>query len=146
MEAPDALKPTEEFTLDEVVGLVSLKKKKKIYFPCDILEQYFFLSFFCSFLMGSCLCMQGIEVEGELPEMITCYSGVFYNYFSIGNLIFVLIEIAFSLQMQSFHAWYGNLLDASDETLYIILDILRVSCLFYRNGCSSGLWLPSSTE
>ena len=30
METPHALKPTEEFTLDEVVGLVS-KKKKSIF-------------------------------------------------------------------------------------------------------------------
>lgn len=29
---------------------------------------------------------QGLEVEGELPEKVTCYEGVFYNYFSIGML------------------------------------------------------------
>ncbi|XP_062097641.1 diacylglycerol kinase 4-like isoform X3 [Humulus lupulus] len=28
--------------------------------------------------------MQGLEIEGELPEKKTCYEGVFYNYFSIG--------------------------------------------------------------
>ncbi|XP_059636241.1 diacylglycerol kinase 4 isoform X2 [Cornus florida] len=27
---------------------------------------------------------QGLEVEGELPEKVFCYEGVFYNYFSIG--------------------------------------------------------------
>ncbi|XP_028773663.1 diacylglycerol kinase 4-like [Neltuma alba] len=27
---------------------------------------------------------EGLEVEGELPEEVTCYEGVFYNYFSIG--------------------------------------------------------------
>jgi hypothetical protein len=33
----------------------------------------------------SFLCLQGLEVEGELPEKVICYEGVFYNYFSIGN-------------------------------------------------------------
>ncbi|CAJ2649695.1 diacylglycerol kinase 7-like [Trifolium pratense] len=27
---------------------------------------------------------QGIEIEGELPEKVTSYEGVYYNYFSIG--------------------------------------------------------------
>ncbi|KAI3444118.1 hypothetical protein Pfo_000783 [Paulownia fortunei] len=27
---------------------------------------------------------QELEVEGELPEKVSCYQGVFYNYFSIG--------------------------------------------------------------
>lgn len=27
---------------------------------------------------------QGLEIEGKLPEKISCYQGVFYNYFSIG--------------------------------------------------------------
>ncbi|KAI4335464.1 hypothetical protein L6164_014108 [Bauhinia variegata] len=27
---------------------------------------------------------EGLEVEGELPERVSCYQGVFYNYFSIG--------------------------------------------------------------
>ncbi|CAK8534423.1 unnamed protein product [Lathyrus sativus] len=27
---------------------------------------------------------EGLEVEGELPEKVICYEGVFYNYFSIG--------------------------------------------------------------
>lgn len=27
---------------------------------------------------------QGLEVEGLLPEKVSCYNGVFYNYFSIG--------------------------------------------------------------
>ncbi|KAK4257629.1 hypothetical protein QN277_007192 [Acacia crassicarpa] len=27
---------------------------------------------------------EGLEVEGELPEEVTCYEGVFYNYFSLG--------------------------------------------------------------
>ncbi|CAK9139087.1 unnamed protein product [Ilex paraguariensis] len=27
---------------------------------------------------------QGLEIEGELPEKVCCYDGVFYNYFSIG--------------------------------------------------------------
>ncbi|XP_027066349.1 diacylglycerol kinase 4 [Coffea arabica] len=27
---------------------------------------------------------EGLEVEGELPERMSCYQGVFYNYFSIG--------------------------------------------------------------
>ncbi|KAL8488783.1 hypothetical protein ACS0TY_024911 [Phlomoides rotata] len=27
---------------------------------------------------------QELEVEGELPEKVSCYEGVFYNYFSIG--------------------------------------------------------------
>ena len=29
---------------------------------------------------------QGLEVEGALPEKVTSYEGVFYNYFSIGML------------------------------------------------------------
>lgn len=32
----------------------------------------------CSFFV------KGLEVEGELPEKVSCYQGVFYNYFSIG--------------------------------------------------------------
>lgn len=31
-----------------------------------------------------CALDEGLEVEGELPEKVTCYEGVFYNYFSIG--------------------------------------------------------------
>uniref|UniRef100_A0A5B6YKB3 Diacylglycerol kinase n=1 Tax=Davidia involucrata TaxID=16924 RepID=A0A5B6YKB3_DAVIN len=31
-----------------------------------------------------CSLDQGLEVEGELPEKVSCYQGVFYNYFSIG--------------------------------------------------------------
>lgn len=27
---------------------------------------------------------QGVQIEGELPEKLNCYEGVFYNYFSIG--------------------------------------------------------------
>ncbi|CAN0911234.1 Diacylglycerol kinase 3 [Linum grandiflorum] len=27
---------------------------------------------------------QGLEVEGQMPEKMACYEGVFYNYFSIG--------------------------------------------------------------
>ncbi|KAF7838075.1 diacylglycerol kinase 7 [Senna tora] len=27
---------------------------------------------------------EGLELEGELPEKVKCYEGVFYNYFSIG--------------------------------------------------------------
>ena len=42
--------------------------------------------------MSSFLHFQGIDVEGELPEEVTCYEGVFYNYFSIGNLTSALIN------------------------------------------------------
>ncbi|KAG5559621.1 hypothetical protein RHGRI_009222 [Rhododendron griersonianum] len=31
-----------------------------------------------------CFLDQGLEIDGELPEKMTCYEGVFYNYFSIG--------------------------------------------------------------
>ncbi|EEF30636.1 diacylglycerol kinase 4 [Ricinus communis] len=31
-----------------------------------------------------CSLDQGLEVEGQLPEKVNCYDGVFYNYFSIG--------------------------------------------------------------
>ncbi|XP_028101578.1 diacylglycerol kinase 7-like isoform X2 [Camellia sinensis] len=31
-----------------------------------------------------CSLDQGLEIEGELPEKMSCYEGVFYNYFSIG--------------------------------------------------------------
>lgn len=31
-----------------------------------------------------CSLDEGLEVEGGLPENLTCYEGVFYNYFSIG--------------------------------------------------------------
>lgn len=34
--------------------------------------------------------MQGLEIEGELPEKKTCYEGVFYNYFSIGMFVWFL--------------------------------------------------------
>ncbi|KAJ8750750.1 hypothetical protein K2173_015931 [Erythroxylum novogranatense] len=32
----------------------------------------------------SCSLEQVLDVEGELPEKMTCYEGVFYNYFSVG--------------------------------------------------------------
>ena len=35
---------------------------------------------------GRFLQPQGLEVEGALPEKVTSYEGVFYNYFSIGML------------------------------------------------------------
>ncbi|XP_011018132.1 PREDICTED: diacylglycerol kinase 3-like isoform X2 [Populus euphratica] len=31
-----------------------------------------------------CSLDQGLRIEGELPEKMNCYEGVFYNYFSIG--------------------------------------------------------------
>ncbi|KAK2976407.1 hypothetical protein RJ640_030392 [Escallonia rubra] len=31
-----------------------------------------------------CSLDQGLEVEGELPEKVSCYEGVFYNYYSVG--------------------------------------------------------------
>ncbi|KAM3702495.1 hypothetical protein ACJW31_04G030300 [Castanea mollissima] len=31
-----------------------------------------------------CSLDEGLEVEGALPEKVTSYEGVFYNYFSIG--------------------------------------------------------------
>jgi len=31
-----------------------------------------------------CTLDQGLEVEGDRPEKLSCYEGVFYNYFSIG--------------------------------------------------------------
>ncbi|RVW25270.1 Diacylglycerol kinase 7 [Vitis vinifera] len=31
-----------------------------------------------------CALDQGLDVESQLPEKVTCYEGVFYNYFSIG--------------------------------------------------------------
>eukprot|EP00258_Populus_trichocarpa_P044215 XP_024460234.1 diacylglycerol kinase 7 isoform X3 [Populus trichocarpa] len=31
-----------------------------------------------------CSLDQGLTIEGELPEKVNCYEGVFYNYFSIG--------------------------------------------------------------
>jgi hypothetical protein len=38
------------------------------------------MEFFCV------CCTQGIEIEGELPEKVASYEGVYYNYFSIGTL------------------------------------------------------------
>ncbi|KAH9624407.1 hypothetical protein KSS87_023713 [Heliosperma pusillum] len=35
-------------------------------------------------LTGECTLDQDVVVDGELPEKVTCYDGVFYNYFSIG--------------------------------------------------------------
>ncbi|KAK3011170.1 hypothetical protein RJ639_010937 [Escallonia herrerae] len=32
----------------------------------------------------ACSLDQGLEVEGELPEKVSCYEGVFYNYYSVG--------------------------------------------------------------
>ncbi|KAL8472701.1 hypothetical protein ACS0TY_029791 [Phlomoides rotata] len=32
---------------------------------------------------GSLVALE-LEVEGELPDKVSCYQGVFYNYFSIG--------------------------------------------------------------
>lgn len=29
-------------------------------------------------------CVQGLQVEGDLPEKVVGYKGVFYNYFSLG--------------------------------------------------------------
>lgn len=30
--------------------------------------------------------LQGLEIQGDLPEKAICHEGVFYNYFSIGML------------------------------------------------------------
>ncbi|KAH9618393.1 hypothetical protein KSS87_019926 [Heliosperma pusillum] len=35
-------------------------------------------------LTGECTLDQDVVVNGQLPEKVTCYDGVFYNYFSIG--------------------------------------------------------------
>lgn len=32
--------------------------------------------------------LQGFLLAGRLPEKVTCYDGVFYNYFSIGKYLF----------------------------------------------------------
>ncbi|KAL5842294.1 hypothetical protein ACOSQ3_012897 [Xanthoceras sorbifolium] len=33
---------------------------------------------------GECALDQGLTIEGELPEKVNSYEGVFYNYFSVG--------------------------------------------------------------
>lgn len=30
--------------------------------------------------------LQDVDIDGELPEKISCFEGVYYNYFSIGML------------------------------------------------------------
>lgn len=50
---------------------------------CTILYGVFF--FFCT---------QGIEIEGELPDKVKSYEGVYYNYFSIGTLIYTFSVVA----------------------------------------------------
>ena len=51
-------------------------------------HMYFFsclwICFHDIFNLNYILIMQELEVEGELPEKVSCYQGVFYNYFSIG--------------------------------------------------------------
>ena len=43
----------------------------------------------CTFLTQltikfACTYLQDLKVDGPLPEKVSCYQGVFYNYFSIG--------------------------------------------------------------
>jgi hypothetical protein len=33
--------------------------------------------------------LQEMDIEGEMPEKISCYGGIFYNYFSIGEFNFL---------------------------------------------------------
>jgi len=37
---------------------------------------------------GSLSFLQDGTAKGELPETVSCFDGVFYNYFSIGNFLF----------------------------------------------------------
>ena len=51
-----------------------------------LLKLLFFMKHICVFVFEFHMWLQGLEVEGALPEKTTCYEGVFCNYFSIGML------------------------------------------------------------
>jgi hypothetical protein len=48
--------------------------------------------------------LQDGTAEGELPETVSCFDGVFYNYFSIGTFFFTwqllvaLLEFGFIIE------------------------------------------------
>lgn len=64
---------------------ISFKKNSFNYLPFVL--YYFIWSFFF-------FCTQGIEIEGELPDKVKSYEGVYYNYFSIGTLIYTFSVVA----------------------------------------------------
>ncbi|KAG6739777.1 hypothetical protein POTOM_057392 [Populus tomentosa] len=70
-----------------------------------------------------CSLDQGLTIEGELPEKVKCYEGVFYNYFSIG------MSICSRVAVNVVHVC------ACDESLYFaVLSRLLLSLLFVRTG------------
>lgn len=74
-----------------------------IYHDLDDVLKLIFSDVYCIFCfhvrmhLNSLLIMQELEVEGELPEKVSCYQGVFYNYFSIGMYLIGKLFLSSSL-------------------------------------------------
>lgn len=52
-------------------------------------------------MFGTFYSLQGLEIQGDLPEKAICHEGVFYNYFSIGMLT-SLVDWLYLLM----HLWF----------------------------------------
>ncbi|KAE9464291.1 hypothetical protein C3L33_03819, partial [Rhododendron williamsianum] len=69
-----------------------------------------------------CFLDQGLEIDGELPEKMTCYEGVFYNYFSIG----MDAQVAYS-----FH-------NLRNEKPYLAQGPIANKLIYSGYGCTQG--------
>ncbi|XP_058207746.1 diacylglycerol kinase 7-like isoform X4 [Rhododendron vialii] len=69
-----------------------------------------------------CFLDQGFEIDGELPEKMTCYEGVFYNYFSIG----MDAQVAYS-----FH-------NLRNEKPYLAQGPIANKLIYSGYGCTQG--------
>ncbi|CAK7344650.1 unnamed protein product [Dovyalis caffra] len=85
VDPPHSLKPTEECSLDQAY----------LWLPCfehTLLHDSYAFDGAVGFRIGIIIVkdwddpwtLQSLTIEGELPEKVNCYEGVFYNYFSIG--------------------------------------------------------------
>ena len=60
---------------------------------------------------------QGLEVEGALPEKVTSYEGVFYNYFSIGMLTWLV-------ELNLVHIWFLTWWENGNFLWYVLISQL----------------------
>lgn len=91
-----------------------------------IIDLSYFPFLFPYFMNLKRLHLQELEIEGDLPEKVSCYQGVFYNYFSIGLHLYI------------------SFCTLAIFTLFCFTNV-NMSC-GCRNGCPSSLWFPQFTQ
>lgn len=80
---------------------VNLEKTAKYLIQHATFHNFFFLNSCCPIVICNFVCVcsvQGFEIEGELPEKVASYEGVYYNYFSIGTLICTSVVLYWCLK------------------------------------------------